>query len=199
MKLSVIGDSHAKVVFKTLVPLLEAKGFKTVHRKAENGWSMAKHIREGTLEKLLRTKPDLILVSLGGNNHNLSTSSYQKTINKFLGVAKKIGATVVWVGPTTSDPAKAENTERRHAWTERFLSNYLPGKAQYISMRNFTARGQGRDGVHYNSTFYKKWAQYVADKVRIPSNYLPLAFTLLFGTLGVGSVAYALHRKWEQE
>jgi hypothetical protein len=192
-KLSVIGDSHAKVVFKTLVPLLEAKGFQTVHRRAENGWSMKKHIREGTLDKVLMTKPDLILVSLGGNNHDLSQNSYKETIDRFLEVANRIGAKLVWVGPTTSDTGKAPNTEKRHAWTEQFLSKYIPKKGKYISMRAFTAQGQGKDGVHYPWNFYKRWAQHVADRVDLPTNYVPIAIAggmSLIGLITLGAVLY---------
>ena len=174
-RLALIGDSHAKIVFKTLVPLLETKKFKPVFVRAENGWSLKKHISKGSLEQIRKAKPQVILASLGGNNHDLKIGSYKRTVNDLIKLAKSIGAKIVWVGPTTSRVDKAPNTERRHAWTENFLSKYIPQHGTYISMREFTKTGQGKDGVHYPFRFYKQWAQYVAERVDIPSSFiLPL-------------------------
>ena len=167
-KIALIGDSHAKSVFKTLEPLLYEKGFAVSYSRAENGWSLKKHISEGSLEKIKAAKPDTILVSLGGNNHVLNEAQYKTTVDKLITLAKNIGANIVWVGPTTSNPAVAPNTERRHAWTENFLSQYIPKHGKYISMRAFTSQGQGKDGVHYPWKFYNKWARFVNKRVELP-------------------------------
>lgn len=185
MKLAMIGDSHARVVFRTLQGLLEQKGFKPVFVKAENGWSLKKHIDQGSLESIKKAKPDTIVVSLGGNNHDMKTESYKNTVKQLTDLASSIGAELFWVGPTTSDVNKAPNTERRHAWTEQFLREYIPDHGKYISMRAFTSSGHGKDGVHYGSSFYKKWADFVAKRVDLPST-IPFPVKALLGTTVLG-------------
>lgn len=187
MKIAMIGDSHAKVVFRSLKGFMEQKGFSPVFVRAENGWSLKKHISRGSLEKIRKSKPQTILVSLGGNNQDMSASSYKKTVDQVINLAKSIGAELVWVGPTTSDSQKAPNTEKRHAFTESFLKEYIPKHGKYISMRAFTSSGQGKDGVHYGSSFYKRWAEFVAKRVDLPSNnfIIPLIGTTI---LGLGTI-----------
>ena len=182
-----IGDSHAKVVFRSLKDLLKQKGFSPAYVRAENGWSLKKHISKGSLEEIRKARPQTILVSLGGNNQNMTASSYKKTVDQLVNFAKSIGAELVWVGPTTSDSGKAPSTERRHAFTESFLKKYIPKHGKYISMRAFTSSGQGKDGVHYGSSFYKRWAEFVAKRVDLPSNnfIIPLIGTTLLGLTAI--------------
>ena len=104
--IALIGDSHAKVVFKYLNKTLPSMGFKNIYQRAENGWSLKKHISKGTLQQLKAAKPQIILASLGGNNQDMKTSSYKNTVDQLISVAKSIGAQIVWVGPTTSNPPK---------------------------------------------------------------------------------------------
>jgi hypothetical protein len=185
MKLAMIGDSHAKVVFRTLQGLLEQKGFKPVFVRAENGWSLKKHIDRGSLESIKKAKPDTIVVSLGGNNQDTNASSYKSTVDQLTNLADSIGADLFWVGPTTSDSRKAPNTEQRHAWTDGFLREYIPRHGKYISMRAFTSSGHGTDGVHYGSSFYKKWADFVSKRIDLPSN-MPFPIKALIGTTALG-------------
>lgn len=164
--IGLIGDSHAKVVFRTMKKILPDVGFDPVYIRAENGWGLKKHISQGTLDQLKAAKPKVIVASLGGNNHNLDADRYKKTIDQLLNLAKSMGSKVVWVGPTTSSTTKAASTERRHAWTHNFLQKYLPSKGiDYVNIRDFTKTGQRGDGVHYKSSFYKKWAQLVTKKL----------------------------------
>jgi hypothetical protein len=168
-RVALIGDSHAKVVFRYMIPMLEGIGLKKVYSRAENGWSLKKHIQKGTLKEIRNARPEVILVSLGGNNQDTDSYGYKKVVDELLETANSIKATVVWVGPTTSNPNVARNTEKRHAWTHNFLSKYLPKrKVAYIDNRKFTAQGWKSDGVHYPMGFYKKWASRVAQ-------YLPKA------------------------
>jgi len=188
-KIALIGDSHAKVVFSHLKKMLLSLGFDNVYTRAENGWSVKQHIKKGTLPELKASKPDVILVSLGGNNQDMKESRYIETVNQLLDVAKDVGAQVIWVGPTTSNPSKAASTEKRHKKTHEMLASYLPTQSvYYIDNRSFTAGGWGSDGVHYPSSFYKKWAQRVAkylNKVPAKSNLKKYA---LFGGIGVAVI-----------
>jgi len=164
--IGLIGDSHAKVVFRTMKKILPEAGFETVYIRAENGWGLKKHIKEGTIQQLKNAKPKIIIASLGGNNHVMDGDRYKKTVDTHLALAKSMGSKVVWVGPTTSSTTQAPSTEKRHAWTHNFLQQYLPSKGiDYISIRDFTQFGQRKDGVHYKSSFYKTWAQMVTKKL----------------------------------
>jgi serine/threonine protein phosphatase PrpC len=188
--IALIGDSHAKVVFRYLEKILPSIGFKTVYKRAENGWSLKKHISKGTLSQLKSAKPQIILASLGGNNQDMKSASYQSTVDQLISVANSIGAQIVWVGPTTSNPSKAPNTEKRHKWTHNFLSSYLPSKSIfYIDNRGFTSSGWSKDGVHYNSSFYKKWAQRVAKYLpKIPSGKDSIKKIAIWSGIGVGAL-----------
>lgn len=159
MKTALIGDSHAKVIFKTLVPLLKQAGFTPVYGKAQNGWSLKKHISQGTLAEMRRAKPDLIVVSLGGNNQDMKAQSYAQTVKSLVQMANNVGAQIIWFGPTTSNFGLAPNTEKRHKWTDQFLSQVVPKFGTYISMREFTTGNWGKDGVHYSPSRYKEWAR----------------------------------------
>lgn len=190
-KIALIGDSHAKVVFKYLVKILPDLGFDNVYTRAENGWSVKQHIKKGTLPQLKAANPDVILVSLGGNNFDMKESRYRQTVDKLLGVAEDVGAQVIWVGPTTSSlkSEKSSKTEKRHKKTHEMLAEYLPGKSvYYIDNRAFTAGGWSKDGVHYPSSFYKKWANRVAKylkKVPVKSNLKKYA---IFGGIGLAVI-----------
>ena len=166
--IAMIGDSHAEVVFRSLQPLLEKKGFVFTFVYAKHGWSLKKHIEKGNLDRLKQARPKTILLSLGGNNQSLKEQDYKKTVDKIIDLAKSIGAKIIWVGPTTSDSQKAASTERRHAWTEQFLSKYISQHGQYISVRDITKTGQGKDGVHYPISFYaNKWAPFVSNQITL--------------------------------
>lgn len=188
-KIALIGDSHAKVVFKYLVKMLPDLGFDNVYTRAENGWSVKQHIKKGTLPQLKAANPDVILVSLGGNNFDMSPSRYKNTVDQLLNTAKDIGAQVIWVGPTTSSSSKAAKTEKRHKKTHDMLASYLPKKSvYYIDNRSFTAGGWGKDGIHYPSSFYKKWAKRVAkylNKIPAKSNLKKYA---IFGGIGLAVI-----------
>jgi hypothetical protein len=186
-KIALIGDSHAKVVFKHLVKMLPELGFDNVYTRAENGWSVKQHIKKGTLPQLKASKPDVVLVSLGGNNFDMSPSRYRQTVDKLLSATKDIGAQVIWVGPTTSSSSKATKTEKRHKKTHEMLAEYLPSKSvYYIDNRAFTAGGWGKDGVHYPSSFYKKWAQRVSKYLKQVPSKSNLKKYAIFGGIGLG-------------
>ena len=63
LTIGLIGDSHAKVVFRTMKKNLPNAGFNPVYIRAENGWGLKKHIKEGTLDQLKEAKPQVILAS----------------------------------------------------------------------------------------------------------------------------------------
>jgi hypothetical protein len=192
-KIALIGDSHARIVFSHLKKMLPGLGFDNVYTRAENGWSVKQHIKKGTLPELKASKPDVILVSLGGNNQDMKESSYIDTVNQLLNVAKDVGAQVIWVGPTTSNTSTAESTEKRHKRTHEILSSYLPTQSvYYIDNRSFTNGGWGKDGVHYSSSFYKKWAERVAKYLKqtpTTTGTTSVKKYALFGGIGVAVIA----------
>ena len=184
MKVALLGDSHAKVTFRSLIPLLEKAGDSVVYERAENGWSLQRHIANGSIRRLRESKPDFIILSLGGNNRDTKADSYKSTVDTLLNMAKDIGAKVIWVGPTTSDTTIAPNTEKRHAWTHNFLSKYIPKRGgQYISIRELTKSGQTSDGVHYPYKFYSTEANHVNSKLKRPGKVPLLAVVSGVGLL----------------
>ena len=174
MKVGLLGDSHAKVTFRSLIPMLEKAGDTVVYDRAENGWSLEKHISNGSIRRLREANPDIIIISLGGNNKDTKVKSYKETVDTLLRMAKDIGAKVIWVGPTTSSTSIAPNTEKRHAWTHEFLSKYIPKHGQYISIREMTKTGHTSDGVHFPYKFYHKVAEHVKKNMKRPNGKMPI-------------------------
>ena len=86
MKVALLGDSHAKVTFRSLIPLLKKAGDSVVYERAENGWSLKRHIANGSIRRLRESKPDFIILSLGGNNSDTKTDSYKGTVDTLLNI-----------------------------------------------------------------------------------------------------------------
>lgn len=159
MKIAIISDSHGWRLNPFLSQLLEADGHTVVETVYKNGWGAKKYTNDRVqLAHIIAANPDLIIVSLGGNNSNLDPS-YGSTIDDFLAAIEAGKRRVIWVGPATSDTSIAPSTARRHDWTADFLSGFLPNKGiSFIDSRPVTLTGHRNDGVHFPESGYRVWA-----------------------------------------
>ena len=99
-------------------------GFKNIYQRAENGWSLKKHISKGTLQQLKAAKPQIILASLGGNNQDMKTSSYKNTVDQLISVAKSIERKLYGLDQQPQTPPKLLIQKKRHKWTHKFLLTF---------------------------------------------------------------------------
>lgn len=189
MNYALFGDSHAQVVFPLLTNKLEESGNRVVISKPVAGWTTKKHIQNG-MESLLSTEPvDVLVLSLGGNNHDLSPS-YGNVIADIIRIANQTGVKkIYWVSPAW---ATRNDVQVRHEWTSEYLKSNLPRQVRFIDIRPITKSGHQSDGVHFTSTKYREWADYVADELlrkraitQIPSStwWIASSFIIISGSL----------------
>lgn len=160
MRYALFGDSHAQVVFPILEDILTNAGHDVVISKPVAGWTLKKHIQNGFASLLLSSDVDALVLSLGGNNSNLSPS-YQQTIDQALQIAKQAGIKkIYWVSPAW---AIRDDVQVRHEWTTNYLKSNLPRYVKFIDIRPLTKSGHRSDGVHFNRSTYEKWAKLVSE------------------------------------
>ena len=160
MKYALFGDSHAQVVFPILERKLNEQGHDVVISKPVAGWTLKKHLENDFESLLMDSDADVLLLSLGGNNADLSPS-YGDTVNKALSIAKRAGIkTIYWVSPASSTRS---DVQTRHEWTSNWLKTNLPKKVRFIDIRSITKDGHRSDGVHFTNQKYAEWAELVSD------------------------------------
>jgi len=105
------------------------------------------------LELLAASKPDVVVVQLGGNNFDMNASSYAAKAGKIVRAAQEAGAQrVVWLGPptATANPEKAaKNDATARIQQEALRSLDVP----WIDLRPYSKTGH-RDGIHLSPSGY---------------------------------------------
>jgi hypothetical protein len=162
MRYALFGDSHAQVVFPILESILRDSGHDVVISKPVAGWTLQKHLENGFKSILTGSDADALVLSLGGNNSNLSPS-YQQTIDQALQIAKQAGIKkIYWVSPAW---AIRDDVQIRHEWTTNYLKSNLPRHVKFIDIRPLTKSGHRSDGVHFSRNTYEQWAKLVSDRL----------------------------------
>ena len=175
-RILLVGDSQldgGSTLGGRLAALLRARGFDVdVLAKYGHGagyrrdWFLAERLPE----KLKSFNPDLVLVSLGGNDANTyhpasKKAAYQQLIREWARLIKKSGAELRWFTPSTADsPAYQAKREKIAAYQREALE---PLGVQVYDHGNYTDRLPRRatyssgapDGVHFRPTEYRMWAQ----------------------------------------
>lgn len=166
MRVAFIGDSHSQVTFPLLRKELEQDGHAVVYEQSKPGWGVKSYLKQG-LPQLAQAKPEKVVLSLGGNNQNLS-ASYGDEVQNLLGLLRQAGAKdVLWVGPLKSDPAVAPSTARRHDWTRAWLQSNLGGLgATFLDTYGVTDLVGSRDGVHLTRGKYQEMVAALAGDVK---------------------------------
>jgi hypothetical protein len=203
MKIALIGDSHTTAYFNPLREKLEAAGHQVVGQVSNVGWATYSYNNKPEqIQAAIAGDPDVVLVSLGGNNSRLDNAKYEAAVKEFL---ERIGypkRKVVWVGAAI---ATRPDVDRRHRWTVQWMKNHLPKDIVFIDAEQFTQTGHSGDGVHFTMKHYRDvWAEEVA-KQTLASIKLPIVLykakqnlPLIFLTFSVGGLLYALWRRYGQ-
>ena len=201
MKVALIGDSHSQALFPRLRDSLTQQGYEVISMVSKPGWGAKRFVDEGLA--IVPAEAEGIVVSLGGNNHNL-TSDYGRQVDTFI---SSVGPTkrIVWVGPATSDASIAPSVAQRHEWTADYLKDILPSRGiKFIDSRPFTKAGHREDGVHFTAAGYDLWAEKIQKPVMVGLALSPMVrqtgriggYTLLgLGALYGLYLLYGLVRK----
>lgn len=173
----VVGDSHVEMVGPMLTARLGDAGYRTLGYEARRGWSTRRYREAGDLRALLeqRGRPEIVIVSLGGNDRVSSREQYAEDLAWIVSEARAAGARqIVWLGPAFSDASKGP----RAAWTgARHEENAELQRAlladlgvRWIDSRPLTQRHHRRDGVHFTRTGYSTWTDGVLERVGVTAD-----------------------------
>ena len=160
----VVGDSHVEMVGPMLTARLDEVGFRALGYEARRGWSTRRYREAGDLRSLLeqRGRPEIVIVSLGGNDRVSSRERYAEDLAWIVSEARAAGARqIVWLGPATSDASagrRAAWTGARHEANAELQRELLAGLGvRWIDSRPLTQQHHRRDGVHFTRTGYSTW------------------------------------------
>ena len=187
-----IGDSHSQIIF----PLLKDKlnlNYKEIISKP--GWGIRKYMNENIIESL--PEADVVIVSLGGNNFEMTPTAYGEEVQRFLDLLKTKFKRVVWIGPFYSDD---QSVNFRHARTNVLLKLDLPISVGYIETYKLSKPLTRRDQVHFTRDGYKEIVSLIEKKAQAltggsfprvwishPKFLIPMGLAVTFFTLGIFS------------
>lgn len=159
-KVMLIGDSHSEVTFPMIKEILTENGYNVVDSVSKIGWATYSYTKKpNTLHYGLSQNPDIIIVSLGGNNHYLKDNSYREKVFDFLNLIGYQNKKIVWISPFY---ATREDVQKRHLWTDEWLRSNLPRGVEYIDVLQYTPP-IAADGVHYPKSSYRQIVSYIKD------------------------------------
>ena len=179
-----IGDSHSQILFPMLAEKLQSQGHQIVYQQSMAGWGVKRYLGESSmLSALSESNPNVVIVSLGGNNQK-TDNRYKDEVDNFL---SRLGRkTIYWIAPFYSTRA---DVQARHEWTDKWLKWNLPKQTRYIQTMHIS-QDKHRDGVHFTRAKYQDIADYIYGQIKssigIPSVLYRnrrrlMATTLLFG------------------
>ena len=165
MRFALIGDSHSQATFPRLRNLLESEGHAVVYEESRPGWGVRRYAQRG-MGGLASTGVDAVILSLGGNNANL-TPSYGEEVRGLIQQIRQAGVShILWLGPLDVDPSRDPSTFRRHAWTRDWLLRDGRGY-RYLDLYPHTNLSGSRDGVHLTSSAYRSLVDAIWPSVKV--------------------------------
>ncbi|MCB9592550.1 MAG: SGNH/GDSL hydrolase family protein [Sandaracinaceae bacterium] len=162
----VIGDSHVERLGPMIDRAVAEEGYESLGHLARRGWSASRYIRENDMTERLTENgaPDIVVISLGGNDRCGNRVIYRKQLEWVVAEAREAGAQrIVWLGPAASDMERSETSQMVGTWHERsaeWQSEILPELGvEWIDSRPMTQDGHGIDGIHFTVRAYRVWCQ----------------------------------------
>ena len=189
MKVALIGDSHTQITFDLLIPLLESMGQQVVGRVSKPGWGIKSFNNDPSkITPVVQNDPDIIIVSIGGNNFQLDGPKYGAEVSEFLQRLDYPKRKIVWLGPLY---ATREDVDKRHRWTNDWLTKNLPRNINYVDLYPFSTSGHRDDGVHFTRSAYNQIVSAIESKIdqaldryqiaKVAKITLPIALLLALG------------------
>lgn len=167
----VVGDSHVFHLGREINDVLEKEGFEGAGYESRHGWSTDRYGRAGDLTQLLveSGSPEIVVVSLGGNDSVRSRAVYRAQIESVVEQVRAAGARqIVWIGPAESDAEIAAFTAERHERNAELQREILAELGvTWIDSRPHTHAHRVHDGVHFTRDGYEVWACGVCGQVLV--------------------------------
>lgn len=179
-KVLLFGDSQVAGVFGTaLGRKLISRGASEFNKVGRVGWGVISWLRGrfrptdaqlDTIPTIIRRySPDVIIVSLGGNdgpNGSARRADYDDKVRELWDMVRNGAAHYIWSGPPTAVGRGASHQASRAAAAQQIRS--VVADANYVdcfAVTNVTD-GRSRDGFHFSagSSALEPWTNLVADK-----------------------------------
>lgn len=154
LRVALVGDSHSQALFPRLRgPILSAHpDRRIVLEESRPGWSLKRYMDDGVLDRLRAAAPDLVVVSLGGNDRPASDPAFSSRVQAFLTQLRQMGVRrVVWNGPADTAPNASTTVARAHDQVRDLLDVLLADEEGVVFFDAYpvTASGHRDDGVHF--------------------------------------------------
>lgn len=123
-----------------------------------------------SIEKILaKEKPDVVIVTMGGNMiKNATQQTVSKEVDKLGTAITNSGAKLFWAGPPKYDP-KTRTPEQLETFYG-FLGKAVANHGVLIDSRKFITEYHGKDGLHYSGKEgekeTEKWAKGVFNEIK---------------------------------
>jgi lysophospholipase L1-like esterase len=157
-----IGDSQVEGYYGVFLgAFILQHGAESYHRHGEGGKGVGWWLNRNRLVRdLIRYQPDIVLVTLGGNDSSrVAHPEYRESVERFYEIAGGMGARVIWVSPPTAVGQSHRLQRFRNAVCSVILE--VVGESNFIDSREITAEIEGRagDGIHFNVDGGREWAR----------------------------------------
>lgn len=159
---AIIGDSQAGGLELPLRRELSGKGWQVLYTAHLNGGSTRRIIDDGLVVRALAARPGLLVVAAGGNDTSSSSASW----GELLGLARRVGVDVLWVGPPAAAPGQ-EVLDARRADISVAQQRFFATKTgvRWVSGRETAAGLPRADEVHLTPAGYASWAGRLAGAI----------------------------------
>jgi len=193
-----IGDSHTVGIYgKEIDKLLRATGAQVESYgsagSSPSWWLSGKATRSGFFSRdaegktvqprdwkaphptpkfpdlIRRSKPNIIMISLGANLIHSSGANIESQVHKIAQIAKESGAKIIWVGPPDGRESKKPSSKQDYLYEhlQKAASQY----GDFIDSRPLTEYPEkGGDGLHYwgkeGSRTARSWANEVFKQIQ---------------------------------
>lgn len=198
MKIALIGDSQSEALWPRVKKLLPPS-IEVVLTRTQRGWSESNYMKEGLLpQQLAETRPDLVVIELGGNNATLNTEKYASYVNWMLKAARDSGATrVLYLGPAA---ATKEPYASNKVWTRGAQPAILSASPDVVWVDSFPHTQSGHvDGVHFGAKTYDAWAPHIVTAIQQLESSPSVegtSFPALVAALLIGSASMLAALRW---
>jgi lysophospholipase L1-like esterase len=111
-----------------------------------------------------------VIVELGGNDRETDPSAYLEDMRRLVAL---VGKPVIWIGPPSSNAARAPEVAAAHDRTARMQKSLRSraGVKRWVDSRPFTRSNWAPDGVHFTRDGYNRWSTKISKTLEGVSPY----------------------------
>ena len=150
-RITFIGDSYAEGVAPHLKPFMKACNVEYAF-DARRGTSVTQWIRDTWIGPVLDAKPEVVIISLGGNDfQRLDTDVVLGAVDTLVARIQSAGARVLWVEPLSLPYRDLAGV--RPKWKAVMGDDWFP--SEHLEYKRYS------DKVHTLYSNYREWAKLI--------------------------------------